>query len=66
MRQPIRRRPTLAPHLTEMAFASGITPVAFSAWSDYPPAAPALEQVANWQGVNVERILALKPDVVLA
>jgi len=57
---------SLAPHLTEMAFAAGITPVAVSAWSDYPPAAKALEQVANWQGVKVERILALKPDVVLA
>lgn len=57
---------TLAPHLTEMAFAAGITPVAVSAWSDYPPAAQALEQVANWQGIKVERILALKPDVVLA
>lgn len=57
---------TLAPHLTEMAFAAGITPVAVSAWSDYPPAAKGLEQVANWQGIKVERILALKPDVVLA
>lgn len=57
---------TLAPHLTEMAFAAGITPVAVSDWSDYPPAAKTLEQVANWQGIKVERILALKPDVVLA
>lgn len=57
---------SLAPHLTEMAFAAGITPVAVSDWSDYPPAAKALEQVANWQGIKVERILALKPDVVLA
>lgn len=57
---------TLAPHLTEMAFAAGIMPVAVSDWSDYPPAAKKLEQVANWQGIKVERILALKPDVVLA
>lgn len=57
---------TLAPHLTELAFAAGITPVAVSAWSDYPPAAQQLEQVANWQGIKLERILALKPDVVLA
>ena len=56
----------LAPHLTELAFAAGITPVAVSAWSDYPPAAKQIEQVANWQGVKVERILQLKPDVVLA
>ncbi|MCU5771567.1 vitamin B12 ABC transporter substrate-binding protein BtuF [Erwiniaceae bacterium BAC15a-03b] len=57
---------TLAPHLTELAFAAGITPVAVSAYSDYPPQATKLEQVANWQGIKVERILALKPDVVLA
>ncbi|QKJ85906.1 vitamin B12 ABC transporter substrate-binding protein BtuF [Paramixta manurensis] len=57
---------TLAPHLTELAFAAGITPVGVSAWSDYPAAAKKIEQVANWQGINVERILALKPDVVLA
>ncbi|MEI2266397.1 vitamin B12 ABC transporter substrate-binding protein BtuF [Erwinia sp. CGal63] len=57
---------TLAPNLTEMAFAAGITPVGVSAYSDYPPAAAAIEQVANWQGINVERILSLKPDVVLA
>ncbi|ARJ41087.1 vitamin B12 ABC transporter substrate-binding protein BtuF [Pantoea alhagi] len=57
---------TLAPHLTELAFAAGITPVAVSAWSDYPPEAKSLEQVANWQGIKLERILALKPDLVLA
>ncbi|NIF21127.1 vitamin B12 ABC transporter substrate-binding protein BtuF [Candidatus Pantoea multigeneris] len=57
---------TLAPHLTELAFSAGITPVAVSAWSDYPPAAKNIEQVANWQGINLERILQLKPDVVLA
>ncbi|MFD1804040.1 vitamin B12 ABC transporter substrate-binding protein BtuF [Mixta tenebrionis] len=57
---------TLAPHLTELAFAAGITPVAVSAWSDYPPEARQIEQVANWQGIKVERILALKPDLVLA
>ena len=57
---------TLAPHLTELAFAAGITPVAVSAWSDYPPEAKSLEQVANWQGIKLERILALQPDLVLA
>lgn len=57
---------TLSPANTELAFAAGITPVAVSAWSDYPEAASTLEQVANWQGINVERIIALKPDLVLA
>ncbi|AFJ48268.1 vitamin B12 ABC transporter substrate-binding protein BtuF [Shimwellia blattae] len=57
---------SLSPGNTELAFAAGITPVAVSAWSDYPPKARHIEQVASWQGVNIERILALKPDVVLA
>ncbi len=57
---------SLSPSNTELAFAAGITPVAVSAWSDYPEAAKTLEQVANWQGMNLERIVALKPDIVLA
>ena len=57
---------SLSPGNTELAFAAGITPIAVSAWSDYPPQARNIEQVASWQGVNIERILALRPDVVLA
>ncbi len=47
-------------------FAAGITPVAVSSYSDYPPQAAKIEQVASWQGMNLERIIALKPDLVLA
>ncbi|MGM3175937.1 vitamin B12 ABC transporter substrate-binding protein BtuF [Dickeya lacustris] len=59
---------SLAPHATEMAFAAGLGEqlVGVSAWSDYPAAAANIEQVANWQGINLERIVALKPDLVLA
>jgi len=59
---------SLAPHTTELAYAAGMGDVlvAASAWSDYPPDARRLEQVASWQGINVERILALKPDLILA
>ncbi|MBF4813497.1 vitamin B12 ABC transporter substrate-binding protein BtuF, partial [Cronobacter muytjensii] len=57
---------TLSPANTELAFAAGITPVAVSAYSDYPDAARKLEQVANWQGMNLERIVALKPDLLVA
>ncbi|WP_410016371.1 vitamin B12 ABC transporter substrate-binding protein BtuF [Sodalis sp. RH24] len=59
---------SLAPHATEMAYAAGMGEVlvAVSSWSDYPPAAQKLEQVASWQGINVERVLALKPDLILA
>lgn len=59
---------SLAPNLTELAYAAGLGDklVGVSAYSDYPPQAEKIEQVANWQGLNVERILALKPDLVLA
>jgi len=57
---------TLSPANTELAFAAGITPVGVSSYSDYPPEAAKIEQVSSWQGMNLERIVALKPDMVLA
>ncbi|MGL4861421.1 MAG: vitamin B12 ABC transporter substrate-binding protein BtuF [Enterobacteriaceae bacterium] len=59
---------TLAPHLTEMAYAAGMGQqlLAVSDYSDYPAEAHKLPVVASWQGINVERILSLKPDLVLA
>lgn len=57
---------SLSPANTELAFAAGITPVGVSSYSDYPPQAKQIEQVATWQGMNLERIVALKPDLVLA
>ncbi len=59
---------SLAPSTTELAYAAGLGDqlVAVSAYSDYPAAAKKLEQVADWQGINVERIIALKPDLILA
>ena len=57
---------SLSPANTELAFAAGITPVGVSSFSDYPPEAKQIEQIASWQGMNLERIVALKPDVVLA
>ncbi|MGY0151542.1 vitamin B12 ABC transporter substrate-binding protein BtuF [Edwardsiella tarda] len=59
---------SLSPHTTELAYAAGLGDrmVAVSAYSDYPPAAAKLEKVASWNGINLERILALKPDLILA
>ncbi|AHM75676.2 vitamin B12 ABC transporter substrate-binding protein BtuF [Yersinia hibernica] len=59
---------SLSPSTTELAYAAGLGDklIAVSAYSDYPAAAKKLEHVASWQGVNVERILALKPDLILA
>ena len=59
---------SLSPHLTELAYAAGMGDklIAASDYSDYPQQAKKLERVASWQGLNLERILALKPDLVLS
>lgn len=59
---------SLAPHATELAYAAGLGPhlVAASAYSDYPEQAKSLERVANYRGIKLERIIALKPDLILA
>lgn len=57
----------LAPSLTELVYAAGAGDklVAVSAFSDYPNAARALPQVADYSGINIEALLSLKPDLVL-
>lgn len=62
----LRRASLPSPANTELAFAAGITPVGVSSYSDYPPEAQKIEQVSTWQGMNLERIVALKPDLVVA
>ncbi len=66
--QPAQRIITLAPSLTELAFAAGAGDklVAVSSYSDYPASVKKLPQVSDASGVSFESLLALKPDLVLA
>jgi iron complex transport system substrate-binding protein len=59
---------SLAPNLTEIAFAAGAGALLVGTveYSDYPPAARQVPLVGNAWRVDVERVLALHPDVVLA
>ena len=63
----IHRIVSLSPHATELAYAAGLGDklVAVSDYSDYPPAAQKLEKVANYKGINVDRIVALEPDLII-
>lgn len=65
---PATRIVTMAPHLTEIAFAAGAGDklVAVSAFSDYPREAQRLPRVGDGARVDLERILTFKPDLVLA
>lgn len=68
LKAPARRIVTLAPFLTELAFSAGVGDrvVGVSAFSDYPPEAKRLPQVASAAGLSLERLAALQPDLVLA
>jgi iron complex transport system substrate-binding protein len=65
---PAQRIVSLAPHITELLFAAGARSkiVAASEYSDYPPEAQRLPRVASSSGIDLEGLLALKPDLVLA
>ncbi|HJW80623.1 MAG TPA: cobalamin-binding protein [Acidiferrobacterales bacterium] len=64
---PARRIVGLAPHATELLFAAGAGArvVGVSAFSDYPQAARGLPQVSGGMRLDMERILALKPDLAV-
>lgn len=65
---PAVRVVSLAPHLTELLFAAGAGSqvVGASAYSDYPQAAKVLPRVASAAGVDLEAVLALRPDLIVA
>jgi iron complex transport system substrate-binding protein len=64
---PSPRIVSLAPHLTELVFAAGAgeSLVGVVEYSDYPEAARRLPRVGDAWRVDMERLLALKPDLVL-
>jgi iron complex transport system substrate-binding protein len=59
---------SLAPHLTELAFAAGAGERLVGAveYSDYPEAARKIPRIGDAFRVDLERVLALRPDVVIA
>ena len=58
---------TLAPSLTELVFAAGAGAaiVGTTALSDFPEAATRIARVGDASRLDVERVLALKPDLVI-
>jgi iron complex transport system substrate-binding protein len=64
---PPRRIVSLVPALTEMLFAIGAGPqvVAVSSFDDFPPEVKTLPRVGALLDPDTERILALRPDMVM-
>lgn len=66
--EPARRIVALAPHIAETLFAAGAGSrvVGTVDYSDYPPAAKQLPRVGGYSRIDLEAIVALKPDLVIA
>lgn len=64
---PAERVVALAPHAVELAYAAGggAKLVGAVSYSDYPAAAKALPRVGSNTSLDLERIVALKPDLVI-
>jgi len=65
--QPAARIVSLAPHITEQLFAIGAGEKIVGAveYSDYPEQAQAIPRVGGYSRLDLERILALEPDLVV-
>ena len=66
--EPVRRIVSLVPSLTEVVCALDACDrlVGVDRYSDYPAAAAALPRVGDLEDAQVEAIVVLKPDLVLA
>ncbi|MDI3280767.1 MAG: cobalamin-binding protein [Bacillota bacterium] len=64
---PPQRIVSLAPSNTELLFALGLGPrvVGVTTWCNYPPEAQKREKVGDVR-VNEEKVVALRPDLVVA
>ncbi len=67
LEKPAQRIISLAPHITEMLFEAGAGKniIAVTDYSDYPEAAKKLPSIGNIFALDLERLLALKPDLVI-
>lgn len=68
LEQAAQRLLTLSPNLTELAFSAGAGErlLATVEYSEYPEAAIALPRIGDAFRLDIEQIVALRPDLVIA
>lgn len=66
--QPVQRIVSLMPHATELLFEVGAGDKVVGAvqYSDYPEAAKNIPRVGGYSALNIEAIVALQPDILIA
>lgn len=67
LKTPARRVISLAPHVTELLYAAGGGKqlIGVDENSDYPPQVKAVPKVGNFRALDMERIIAARPDLLL-
>ncbi len=68
LEQPATRIISLAPHITENLFAAGLGHllVGVVSYSDYPQQAQSIPRVGAYNNINIELIISLQPDLIIA
>lgn len=58
----------LSPHSVELIFllGAGERIIATTSFADYPEAAKSIPVIGGYNGIQIEKVLALKPDLVVA
>ena len=66
--KPAQRIITLAPHMAETLYAAGAGAALVGTvdYSDYPAAAQKVRRVGGYSRLDLEAIVALKPDLIIA
>src|SRR6516164_767224 len=62
-----RRIVSLSPNLTEILYGIGAFPqvAGVTDYCTYPPEVKKVPSVGGWDGANLEKLLALRPDLVV-
>lgn len=63
-----RRIISLAPHTTELLFTAGAgsSVIAITMWSDFPPQVKTIPSIGSATDLDIERIVSLQPDLIVA
>ena len=66
--KPAQRIVAMSPHVTELLFAAGGGEriVGAVTYSDYPEAAKKIPRIGTNRQIDMERVIAMKPDLIVA
>jgi len=66
--QPAQKIISLSPHITELIYSAGAGDklIGVDDYSNYPEAAKAIARIGDANHLDVERILSLQPDLIVA